>query len=95
MRKLDGEGGRYRLAVDRAGKYAVLLGERALVVPVTGGEVRAVEVPAGSERLEAVHGGRACLLTRDPGRPLWVLDPERESPLLVIPALGVETGDVK
>ena len=95
LRKLDGEGGRYRLAVDRAGKYAVLLGERALVVPVTGGEVRAVEVPAGSERLEAVHGGRAFLLTRDPGRPLWVLDPERESPLLVIPALGVETGDVK
>ena len=92
LRKLDGDGGRYTLAVDRAGRHAVLLGERALVVPVDGGGVRVVEVPEGSERLEAVQGGRAFLLTRDPARPMWVLDPERDAPLLVIPALGVETG---
>lgn len=92
LRKLDGAGGRYELGVDRAGKYAVLLGERALIVPLHGGDIRDVAVPEGSERLEAVQRGRAFLLTRNPAQPLWVLDPEREEPLLVIPALGVEKG---
>jgi hypothetical protein len=92
LRKLDGEGGRYALAVDRAGRNAVLLGGKALVVPVGGGNVRVVDVPEGSERLEAVQGGRAFLLTRDPSRPLWVFDPERDAPLLVIPALEAEKG---
>jgi len=95
LRKLDGEGGRYTLAVDRAGKHAVLLGDRAVIVPIGGGNVRTAEVPAGADRLEAVQGGRAFLLTRDPALPLWVLDPEREAPLLVIPALGVEKGGQK
>lgn len=85
-------GGRYELGVDANGKYAVLLGERALVVPLSGGDVRALAVPEGSDRLEIVEGGRAFLLTRDPARPLWGLDPEREEPLLVIPALGAEKG---
>ena len=76
------------MAADAVGRYAVLLGERAFIVPAGGGEIREVDVPAGSERLEAVRGGRAYLLTRDPARPMWVLDPEREDPLLVIPALG-------
>lgn len=92
LRQLDGTGGRYTLAADRAGKYAILLGERALVAPVDGGAIRTIELPEGCERLEAVQGGRAFLLTRNPARPLWVLDPEREDPLLVIPALAGETG---
>ena len=55
--------------------------------------MRVVDVPEGSERLEAVQGGRAFLLTRNPARPLWVLDPETEDPLLVIPALAGEAGE--
>lgn len=92
LRKLDGEGGRYTLAVDRAGRKAVLLGAQAMVIALDGGDVRVVDVPEDSERLEAVQGGRAFLLTRDPARPLWILDPERDAPLLVIPALVVEKG---
>jgi hypothetical protein len=92
LRKLDGEGGRYALAVDRVARYAVLLGGKALVVPMNGGDVRVLDVPEGSDRLEAVQDGRAFLLTRNPARPIWVFDPERESPLLVIPALEAEKG---
>jgi len=92
LRKLDGEGGAYQMAVDRAGKNAVLLGGKALLVPVSGGDVRVVDVPEGSERLESLQGGRAFLLTRDPARPIWILDPDRKSPLLVVPALEVEKG---
>ncbi|MFN0106646.1 MAG: hypothetical protein ACKV2U_31695 [Bryobacteraceae bacterium] len=92
LRKLAGDGGRYALAVDAAGKTAVLLSERALVVPVGGGDVTTIEMPEGAGRLEAMRGGRAYLLTRDPARPLWVLDPESENPLLVIPALENDNG---
>jgi hypothetical protein len=91
-RKLGGEGGRYQLAVDPAGRRAVLLGEGALIVPLDGGEVRALEAPEGAERLEALPGGGAYLLMRDPARPMWVLDPAREDALLVIPALRDEKG---
>jgi hypothetical protein len=91
-RGLEGEGGRYQLAVDADGRRAVLLGERTLLVGLDGGAVRAVETPEGAERLEALPGTGAYLLTRDPARPMWVLDPAREEALLVIPALGVATG---
>lgn len=92
LRKLEGAGGRYELGIDMDGKFAVLLGEQALVAPLGDGPTRTVTLPEGSNRLEAVQGGKAFLLTRDPARPMWILDPAREEPLLVIPALGVEKG---
>lgn len=79
--------GRYDLAVDSTSRFAVLLGEKAVVVSLGATDVRELSAPEGSERLEAVQGGRAFLLTRNPGRPLWILDPEREDALLVVPAL--------
>lgn len=92
LRQLPGEGGKFALGIERGGTRAVLLGERAIVVPLDGGETRVVDVPAGADRLEAVYGGRAFLLTRDPAQPLWVFDPAKEDPLLVIPALEREKG---
>lgn len=92
LRKLEGAGGRYALAVDQAGKQAILLGEKLLLAPLAGGEVRALTPPEGATRLEMMGGGRTFLLTRDPGRPLWVLDPEGAESLLVIPALTGEAG---
>lgn len=92
FRKLDGEGERRSLALTASGRHAVLLGARAMVVPIGGGEVRAVDAPEGASRLEPLRGGESFLLTRDPARPLWVLDPEREDPFLVIPALAIEKG---
>jgi len=92
-RKLDGEGGKYELAVDQAGRFAVLRGEQILLAPMDGGEVRSLAAPSGAERLETMQGGQAFLLTRDPARPLWILAPEREDPLLVVPALAARTGE--
>ena len=92
LRKLDGEGERKALAVTASGRQAVLLGTRAEVVPVNGGTVRTADVPEGVSRLEALRGGDTFLMTRDPARPMWVLDPEREDPFLVIPALSIERG---
>jgi hypothetical protein len=92
VRKLEGEGGQYELAVEASGRYAVLRGAVGRIVPLDGGEIREVTLPEGSERLEAVHGGRAFLLHRNPGKPLWILDPSREDALLVVPAMVEEKG---
>ena len=91
-RKLDGASASLSLAVDATGKSAILLGERLLVVPLDGGEVRAFTPPSGAERLEPLHGGQSFLLTRDPARPMWVFDPGRTDGLLVIPAVSAEKG---
>lgn len=94
-RELDFEPGQYQLAADPAGQNAVLLGAQAMIVPLNGGDVKSVVVPDGAKRLEPVDGGRAFLLMRDPSQPMWILDPSREEPLLVVPALAVDKGGVK
>lgn len=92
-RRLEGEGSHFELGVEASGRYAVLRGEVGRIVPLDGGEVREVKLPEGAERLEPVHGGRAFLLHRNPGRPLWILDPAREDALLVVPALVEAKGE--
>lgn len=89
---LEGTEGPYSLAVDAAGRNAILLGERLLVAPLDGGEVRAFTPPPGAERLEPLAGGTTFLLTRNPARPMWVFDPGRTDGLLVIPAVAIEQG---
>lgn len=89
-RKLDGAGGPYSLAMDAAGRNAILLGDRLLVAPLDGAEVRAFAPPPGAERLEALQGGQTFLLTRNPAQPMWVFDPGRADGLLVIPAAASE-----
>ncbi|MBI2685967.1 MAG: hypothetical protein HYX27_06605 [Acidobacteria bacterium] len=95
LRKLDGSGGSYSLAVDRAGNNAILVGEKALVVPLTGGDIRQFDVPEGAARLEALQGGRAFLLMRDTTKPIWLFDPGAVDPVLVIPALAPAVSDDK
>jgi len=90
--QLDGTEGLYSLAVDAAGRNAILLGERLLVAPLDGGEVRGFTPPPGAEQLEPLAGGTTFLLTRNPARPMWVFDPGRTDGLLVIPAVSIEKG---
>lgn len=92
IRKFEGAGAAVALAVDAAGKSAILLGERLLVVQLDDGEVRAFPPPPGAERLEALRGGQSFLLTRNPAQPMWVFDPGSADGLLVIPAVTAEKG---
>ncbi len=91
-RKLDGAGSRLALAVDGAGRNAILLGERLLVAPLDGGDVRVLTPPNGADRLESLQGGRSFLLTRNPAQPMWIFDPGREDGFLVVPAVSIEKG---
>lgn len=95
LRKLTGDGSRYALAVNATGTHAALLGETGFLVRLADGEQRSFPVPEGGHRLETVDGGRTFLLSHDPATPLWIIDPVREEPLLVIPALASEPSGVR
>jgi hypothetical protein len=88
--RLAAKSARYELGVDAgSGAVALLEVEGGRLVMVKNGAENEMAAPAGAMMLESL-AGRGLLLTRDTGRPIWILDPSREEPLVAVPAVAAK-----